>query len=97
MKAILIVYNQALTEKVESLLNKSGIKGFTLFPSVMGRGSAEGEPRMGTHTWPEMNSATLTMVNDDLVDAVLERVKKLDEVNHEVGIRAFVWEVEKSI
>ncbi len=96
MKAIMIIYNQALTEKVEYMLEKLNIRGFTRWESIFGTGTTEGEPRMGTHTWPEINSATLTIVNDDIVDTVLDKVKKLDAINHEVGIRAFVWNVEKS-
>jgi len=97
MKAIMIVYNQAMTEKMEYLLEKLNIRGFTQWPMVYGTGTTDGEPRMGTHTWPEMNSAVLTIVNDDLVDTVLEKVKKLDSINTEVGIRAFVWNVEKTV
>jgi hypothetical protein len=52
---------------------------------------------MGTHTWPELNSATLTIVNDDIVDTVLDKVKKMDAINYEVGIRAFVWNIEKTV
>ncbi len=97
MKAIMIVYNQAMTEKMEYLLEKLNIRGFTQWPMVYGTGTTDGEPRMGTHTWPEMNSAILTIVNDKLVDTLLEKVKKLDTLNKEVGIRAFVWSVEKTI
>ena len=67
MKAVFIVYNQALTEKVEYMLDRLEIRGFTQWVDVCGRGSETGEPRMGTHTWPEMNSATLSMVEDGLV------------------------------
>lgn len=97
MKAIMIVYNQAMTEKMEYLLEKLCIRGFTQWPMVYGTGTTDGEPRMGTHTWPEMNSAVLTIVNDDQVDTVLEKVKKLDTINKEVGIRAFVWNIEKTV
>ncbi|MBN1186589.1 MAG: hypothetical protein JXB49_30210 [Bacteroidales bacterium] len=95
MKAIMIIYNQAITEKVEYMLEKLNIRGFTQWPTVWGAGSTSGEPRMGTHTWPELNSATIIMVNDEIVDTVLEKVRKLDDINQEVGIRAFVWNIEK--
>ena len=95
MKAIMIIYNQALTEKVEYMLEKLNIRGFTRWPTVWGTGTIDGDPRMGTHTWPEINSATLAVVNDYIVDTVLDKVKKMDSINHEVGIRAFVWNVEK--
>ena len=96
MKAIMIKYNQALTEKVEYMLEKLNIRGFTRFPTVMGVGTKDGDPRMGTHTWPEINSATMTIVNDDIVDTLLDKVQKMDAINHEVGIRAFVWNIEKT-
>lgn len=97
MKAIMIVYNQAMTEKIECLLEKLNIRGFTQWPMVYGTGTTDGEPRMGTHTWPEMNSAILTIVNEELVDIVLEKIQKLDSINKEVGIRAFVWNIEKTV
>jgi nitrogen regulatory protein PII len=97
MKAIMIIYNQAHTEKVEYLLDKLGIKGYTLWENVQGRGSNTGVPHLGTHAWPEINKTVLAVVNDDLVDMVLEKVKKIDAVNEEVGIRAFVWDVMKMV
>lgn len=97
MKAVFIAFNQANTERVEYMLDKLKIRGFTWWNNVSGRGSVSGDPRMGTHTWPEMNSALLTMVEDSKVDELLKRVRKLDEVNEEVGIRAFVWNIEATV
>jgi nitrogen regulatory protein PII len=97
MKAIMIIYNQALTEKVEYMLEKLNIRGFTQLPTVLGTGTSNGSPHMGTHTWPEVNSSMITIVDDDLVDVVLDKVKKMDAINFEVGIRAFVWNVEKTV
>jgi len=93
----MIIYNQAVTEKVEYMLEKLNIRGFSRWPTVMGTGTTDGEPRMGTHTWPEMNSATLTIIPDEQVDLLLEKVQKLDEVNKEVGVRAFVWDIIKTV
>ena len=97
MKAIMIIYNQAHTERVEYLLDKLGIKGYSLWENVQGRGSTTGVPHLGTHAWPEINKSVLTIVDDDIADRVLETVKKIDSINEEVGIRAFVWNVEKSV
>ncbi len=97
MKAVFITYNQAHTEKVEYMLDKLNIRGFTKWNDVHGRGSVNGNPHMGTHTWPEVNMATLTIVEDHTVDTILNKVKKIDELNNDVGIRAFVWDVVKSV
>jgi nitrogen regulatory protein PII len=97
MKAVFIVFNQANTERVEFMFDKLEVRGFTWWSQVNGRGSVDGEPRMGTHTWPEMNSAAMTVVDDAKVDEILEIVKKIDAINHEVGIRAFVWDILKTV
>jgi nitrogen regulatory protein PII len=97
MKAVFIVFNQANTERVEYMFDYLKIRGYTWWENVMGRGTETGEPRMGTHTWPEMNSAALIVIPDEKVDDLLEAVEKLDKINEEVGVRAFVWNIEKSV
>lgn len=79
------------------MLDRLGIKGFTYWEDVQGRGSVDGEPRRGTHTWPEMNSAIITVVEDEMVPELLSRIKRLDNRNKEVGVRAFVWNVEATV
>ncbi len=97
MKAIMIIYNQAHTERVEYMLDKLGIKGYSLWENVQGRGSSTGVPHLATHAWPEINKSLLTIVDDDKVDPVLEVVGKIDTISEEVGIRAFVWDVLKTV
>lgn len=95
MKSVFIVFNQAFTSRVEYMLDQLGIRGFTFFEQVQGRGTKNGDPHRGTHTWPEMNSAVMTVVPDDAVAEILATVKKLDARNKEVGVRAFVWNIEQ--
>lgn len=97
MKSVLIIYNQANNERVEFMLDELGIRGFTQWENVQGRGHINGDPHRGTHTWPEMNSAVLTIVDDDKVENLLRMVHKLDKRNSEVGIRAFVWNIEQMV
>jgi len=97
MKSVFIVFNQAFTSRVEYMLEQLEIRGFTFFEQVQGQGSVDGEPRRGTHTWPEMNSAVITIVPDEKVDELLKTVKKLDARNKAIGVRAFVWNIEKAV
>ncbi len=92
----MIVFNQANSERVEFILDRLKIRGFTWWNNVQGRGSDTGDPRMGTHTWPEMNSAALVVIPEDKVSELLDCIKKMDEINTEVGVRAFVWNIEKT-
>lgn len=97
MKAIMIIYNQAHTEKVEYMLDKLNVKGYTLWENVLGRGSETGVPHFGTHAWPEINKNVLAVVEDEMVEKLLDTIKKIDEINEEVGIRAFVWDILKTV
>lgn len=97
MKAVMITYNLALTEKVEFTLEHFGIRGYTEWDNVEGVGSKTGIPHLGTHTWPEINGVIITFVDDPKVAPLLEAIKKIDQINEEVGIRAFVWNIEQAV
>ena len=97
MKSVMIVFNQANTARVEYMLDKLEIRGFTFWENVQGRGSVDGDPRRGTHTWPEMNSAVMCVVDDEKVEPILTTVRKLDLRNKEVGVKAFVWNIEQMV
>jgi nitrogen regulatory protein PII len=97
LKAVMIVYNQAHTEKVEYMLDRMGIRGFSQMENVKGRGSLSGDPHYGTHTWPEINSTIFTIVPAEIIEQLLEYVKRIDQINEEVGIRAFAWDVTHSV
>ena len=79
------------------MLDRLEVRGFTQWENLQGRGSVDGDPHYGTHTWPEINTATIAVVEDDKVDIILEKVQRIDEINKEVGIRAFVWNIEKTV
>ena len=95
MKALFISYNQAMTERIEALLDEQGIRGYSLFPLTHGRGSYNGEPHMGNHTWPAMNSSIIAVVSDEKVAPALEALRAIDRDTQLQGMRAFVWNVEE--
>ncbi|MDG5800205.1 hypothetical protein QA597_07550 [Marinilabiliaceae bacterium ANBcel2] len=97
MKAVFISYNQALNERIVHILDSLGLRGYTRWNQVQGRGSYEGEPHMGTHTWPALNETVLTIVPDDKAGRLMECLRKLDAKNEMQGLRAFTWSVEESL
>ena len=97
MKSVFITYDQAHHEKIIDVLTRLNCRGFTAFGNVQGRGSKTGEPHYGTHAWPGLAQAILTVVEDSQVDPLLHRLKEIDENRPLLGLRAFVWNVEKSI
>jgi hypothetical protein len=44
-----------------------------------------------------MNSAIITVVEDNQVNTLLSAVKKLDMSNPAIGVRAFVWNIEQTV
>ncbi len=97
MKAILITFDQAHYERIIDILERNNCRGFTAWEQVQGRGSASGEPHYGSHAWPSMASAIITMVEDHRVEPVLQRLREIDEDRPKLGLRAFVWPIETSL
>lgn len=93
----MIIFNQANTERAEYMLDMLNIRGFSFWENVQGRGSVDGEPHRGTHAWPEMNNAIMTVIEDEKVEDLLIAVRKLDKRNPEVGVKAFVWNIEQMV
>lgn len=97
MKSVLITFDQAYYERILSVLDRQNCRGFTYFEQVQGRGSKTGDPHYGSHAWPSLCSAIITIVPDERVDGLLEVLHKLDKSTEQLGLRAFVWNIEKSI
>ncbi len=88
MKAVFISYNQALTDRVNTILDRENIRGYSKWETTYGRGSYTGEPHMGSHTWPAMNSSILAMVDDSYVEPLLAQLRSLDDETERQGLRA---------
>ena len=94
MKSVLITFDQAYYERIIATLDRLNCRGFTYWEQVRGRGSKTGDPHYGSHS---MCSAILTMVEDGKVDSLLEVLHNMDKQTEQLGLRAFVWNIEKTI
>lgn len=97
MKAIFIAFDQAYYERIVDLLERNNCRGFTAWQEVQGRGSKSGEPHYGSHAWPSLASSIITMVEDNRADAILDKLHEMDLATPKLGLRAFVWQIEKTI
>lgn len=97
MKSVLITFDQAFYERIMSLLDRMNCRGFSYFQQVQGRGSKTGEPHYGSHAWPSMCSAIITVVPEERVDPLLKALHEMDVETQQLGLRAFVWNIEKCI
>ena len=80
---------------IANAMEKLGVRGFTMWQDIAGRGSQTGDPHLGNHAWPTMNNALLTFVPAEKVDDILAQLRAMDEETPALGLRAFVWNVEK--
>ena len=93
MKALFVACDQAMYDSVMQLMDELAVRGFTGWEELIGRGSATGDPHLGSHAWPAINSALIAMVEDEKAAEFLARLRKLDEENPNQGLRAFAWNV----
>lgn len=94
MKATMIIFNQALSEEVLNKLEDLEIRGFTKFNNLQGRGTDQGEPKMGTHTWPALNNSILCITSEHKTKELLEELKQLNSSGVDQGLKAFTWNTE---
>lgn len=97
MKSVLITFDQAFTERVIATLTRLNCRGFSMVEDLQGRGSKNGIPHYGSHAWPSMCSGILAVVDDNIVDTLLDELHQLDMSREKLGLRAFVWNIEKYI
>lgn len=97
MKAVFIAFDQAHQHRIIDILDRLSLRGFTEWEQVSGRGSRDGEPHYGTHAWPSLASAIITMVPDERLDSLMSRLRELDAESPRLGLRAFAWPVTDNI
>ena len=97
MKAVFITFDQAHYERIIDILDRQSCCGFTAWPQVSGRGSRDGEPHYGSHAWPSLAQAIMTVVEDSRLQALLAQLKALDNERPKLGLRAFVLPVDQAI
>lgn len=93
MKGIFIACDQALYDEVQQEMAKLGVRGYTSWEEVQGCGTETGEPHLGDAVWPMMNSALLSITDDERCLKLFDALRALDAANPKLGLRAFWWEV----
>ena len=89
--------DQAHYDQIVNELGKLNIRGFTAWKEVYGKGSSDGIPHYGSHAWPSVNNSILTVVEDEKVPLLLNYLKALDNEAANLGLRAFVWNIEEGM
>ena len=96
MKILLVVYNEAIEDKVMESLKETGIEEYTRVPTIYGVGKSSG-PHMGTHIWPSTNSMFIISCDDSTARSALDKIAALKEENRKLGIKAFLLNQEEQV
>lgn len=79
-------------DEVLDKMQKLGVRGFTGWEELHGCGT-QGEPHLGTNAWPTMNSAFISVMEDEQCTEVMDLARQIDAENPKLGLRAFWWSV----
>ena len=92
MKAVLIVYSKSLNSELIAELEALGLHSYTRVETATGRGKNSG-PHLGTHVWPDTNSALLVVGEEGETAQVMTLVRRFREKEAKLGVKAFSWDI----
>ena len=93
-KALWVIFNPALEEKVMAALTSAGMVKYTFFPYLHGVGKNSG-PHLDTHIWPGSNMALFIAGEDTLLNALVETLRPIKQANLQEGLKIFMLPVEE--
>jgi nitrogen regulatory protein PII len=96
MKLVMIMYNEAINDEVESLLEQNSVDGFTKWTKVYGKGRTSG-PHLGTHIWPKVNNVLAVLTEERATDKILQDIRELRKRFAKEGVKAFTWQIDEVI
>ncbi len=95
MKMLLIAYDEAHDREVLRLLESAGVRGYTKWVGVQGKG-ASGGPHMATTVWPKQNHVLALAVEDPQAHQIVAEIRKLRDTLTLKGIKAFLLPLEEA-
>jgi nitrogen regulatory protein PII len=87
------MYNEAINEDVQSLVEQHGVDGFTKWTKVFGKGQSSG-PHLGTHIWPKANNVLAVVAEEGTARKIIQGIREIRKRLAKEGLKAFMWEIE---
>jgi nitrogen regulatory protein PII len=94
MKLVMICYNEAIDDEVIELLNQAGVKGYTKWTKVQGKGKTSG-PHLITAIWPKANNVVVAALSEGLAAEILDQIRRMKKQIGSVGLKAFMWSLDE--
>jgi len=93
MKAVLIVHNAAIDEEVNEALETVGIKCYTKFTNILGKGQIS-EPHLNSDVWPATNCGTFVVIEEVKATEIMAKVRRMRGKLGSEGLKAFMWKID---
>ena len=94
MKLVMICYNEAIDNEVIELLEQAGVKGYTKWTKVQGKGETSG-PHLITAIGPKANNVIAAAVPQEVADAILEKVRGMKTKLGKEGLKTFMLPIDE--
>lgn len=95
MKSIFITFDISHKDAIVDMLTHNSCRGFSFFEQMQGRGTKTGDPHYGSHAWPSLCGSIIAIVDDNKVAKILKDIEAIDKETPQLGLRAFVWNIEQ--
>ncbi|HHM23506.1 MAG TPA: hypothetical protein ENJ23_00520 [Bacteroidetes bacterium] len=96
MKQVMVIFNAALEPRVLRCIHECGIDAYTKIPVAYGVGHSS-EPHMGTHIWPGENRIIFSVVSEEKIPHILERLKEIKQRFPREGLKVIVSPVDQMV
>ena len=93
LKMVMIAYNEAIDAEVMEVVRNCGLKNYTKFVSVYGKGTTSGT-HLGDDIWPGKNNALYVACEETEARQLFSCIKELRKQLGKEGIKAFSWNLE---
>ncbi len=94
LKMVMISYNSAIGAEAMEILEKCGIKNYTKWTGVNGKGQMSGS-HFGSEVWPGINSVIFSAMEAKKAQDLLKHIKDVRAKLGKEGIKAFCWSLEE--
>jgi len=94
MKMVLIMYSMSIDEEVMESLKDVGVKEYTKWVGVHGKGTASGA-HLDSDIWPGANNVLGIALENDKVSEVLSKIRELRKKLGKEGVKGFIIPLEE--
>jgi hypothetical protein len=92
---IFVVYDRAIDEEINDVLNRLDMRYYTKWKDVVGVGRHD--PHLGDPVWPGLNNVLMIVTQREKKEGLLDQIRTVRSQFASAGLRVFVLPVMETI